>query len=196
MMLYHPSLEISTQPRQPRLSLTKFKLILSSRNPSCAHLNSHSQHLSALLLGRKPSISPHDTSPAPTGPPPAMTSLPAPDPDCPFCTISTTYPPSASQKPDLSSQLTTPPAFLVLHSCPLCIAFLDIMPLSPGHLLLTTRAHHEKVSEVTDDEARELGRWLRVLSRVLARVTGVWDWNIVQNNGLYSKPKKPKNGDK
>ena len=57
------------------------------------------------------------------------------------------------------------------------------MPLSPGHLLLTTRAHHEKVSEVTDEEAKELGRWLRVLSRVLARVTGVWDWNIVQNNG-------------
>jgi len=59
------------------------------------------------------------------------------------------------------------------------------MPLSPGHLLLTTRAHHEKVSEVSDEEARELGRWLRVLSRVLARVTGVWDWNIVQNNGAF-----------
>lgn len=59
------------------------------------------------------------------------------------------------------------------------------MPLSQGHLLLTTRAHHEKISEVTDEEARELGRWLRVLSRVLARVTGVWDWNIVQNNGAW-----------
>jgi hypothetical protein len=58
------------------------------------------------------------------------------------------------------------------------------MPLAPGHLLLSPRAHREKVSEVTDEEAQELGRWLRVLSRVLARVTGVWDWNIVQNNGL------------
>ncbi len=111
---------------------------------------------------------------------------PAPDPHCPFCTISTTYPASAgaSRPPDLSSERVSPPAFLVLHSSPLSIAFLDIMPLSPGHLLLTTRAHREKVSEVTDEEARELGRWLRVLSRVLARVTGVWDWNIVQNNGL------------
>jgi diadenosine tetraphosphate (Ap4A) HIT family hydrolase len=112
-----------------------------------------------------------------------------PDPSCPFCTISTTYPaPSSSYssqtpKPDLASTLVSPPAFLVLHSSPVCIAFLDILPLSTGHLLLTTRAHHEKVSEVTDEEARELGRWLRVLSRVLARVTGVWDWNIVQNNG-------------
>jgi diadenosine tetraphosphate (Ap4A) HIT family hydrolase len=73
----------------------------------------------------------------------------------------------------------------VLHSSPICIAFLDILPLSRGHLLLTTRAHHEKLSDVTDEEARELGRWLRALSRVLARVTGVWDWNIVQNNGMF-----------
>jgi hypothetical protein len=65
------------------------------------------------------------------------------------------------------------------------MAFLDIMPLSPGHLLVTTRAHREKVSEITDEEARELGSWLRRLSRVLAGVTGVWDWNIVQNNGMF-----------
>jgi diadenosine tetraphosphate (Ap4A) HIT family hydrolase len=64
------------------------------------------------------------------------------------------------------------------------MAFLDIMPLSPGHLLVTTRAHREKVSEITDQEAREMGVWLRTLSKVLARVTGVWDWNIVQNNGM------------
>jgi diadenosine tetraphosphate (Ap4A) HIT family hydrolase len=63
------------------------------------------------------------------------------------------------------------------------MAFLDIMPLSPGHLLVTTRKHHEKISDVTEEEAKELGSWLPRLSRVLANVTGVWDWNIVQNNG-------------
>ena len=63
------------------------------------------------------------------------------------------------------------------------MAFLDIMPLSPGHLLVTTRKHHGKISDVTEEEARELGAWLPRLSRVLANVTGVWDWNIVQNNG-------------
>lgn len=57
------------------------------------------------------------------------------------------------------------------------------MPLSPGHLLVTTRQHHEKISDVTEEEAKELGVWLVRLSQVLARVTGVWDWNIVQNNG-------------
>lgn len=33
------------------------------------------------------------------------------------------------------------------------------------------------------EESRALGEWLPVLSRVLAKATGVWDWNIVQNNG-------------
>ena len=64
------------------------------------------------------------------------------------------------------------------------MAFLDIMPLSPGHLLVTTRKHHEKISDIADEESRELGEWLPRLSRALAQVTGVWDWNIVQNNGI------------
>jgi hypothetical protein len=66
------------------------------------------------------------------------------------------------------------------------MAFLDIMPLSPGHLLVTTRRHHEKISDVSEEESRELGLWLPRLSRVLANVTGVWDWNIVQNNGILA----------
>ena len=59
------------------------------------------------------------------------------------------------------------------------------MPLSPGHVLLITRKHHEKISDVGEEEGRELGMWLPRLSRVLATVTGVWDWNIVQNNGEF-----------
>lgn len=100
---------------------------------------------------------------------------------CPFCAIAETYPPSPSFNPD--PELVTPSAFVVL-STPLCMAFLDIMPLSPGHLLLTTRRHHEKICDVSDEESQDIGRWLPILSRVLAKVTGVWDWNIVQNNGM------------
>jgi len=100
---------------------------------------------------------------------------------CPFCKIGEHYPPSSS--PSDNHELVSPSAFVVL-STPLCMAFLDIMPLSPGHLLVTTRKHHEKISDVTEEEAKELGVWLTRLSRVLANVTGVYDWNIVQNNGL------------
>lgn len=41
------------------------------------------------------------------------------------------------------------------------------------------------MSDVTEEESRELGMWLSRLSRVLANVTGVHDWNIVQNNGEF-----------
>ncbi|KUJ07935.1 HIT-like protein [Mollisia scopiformis] len=99
---------------------------------------------------------------------------------CPFCYIAEHFPPSESPNPNY--ELISPSAFVVL-STPLCLAFLDIMPLSPGHLLLTPRKHHEKVSDVTEEESRELGMWLSRLSRVLASVTGIYDWNIVQNNG-------------
>ena len=106
---------------------------------------------------------------------------------CPFCDIATNYPPSTSIESD--HELTSPPAFVVL-STPLCMAFLDIMPLSQGHMLVTTRKHHEKISDVTEEEASELGAWLPRLSRVLANATGVWDWNIVQNNGKAPSARK------
>ncbi|EPE25247.1 HIT-like protein [Glarea lozoyensis ATCC 20868] len=99
---------------------------------------------------------------------------------CPFCTISQAHPPSST--PSHNHELTDPPSFVVL-STPLVLAFLDILPLAPGHLLVTTRQHHEKISDVSEEEAVELGRWLPRLSRVSARVGEVWDWNIVQNNG-------------
>jgi diadenosine tetraphosphate (Ap4A) HIT family hydrolase len=103
-------------------------------------------------------------------------------PGCPFCAIGAVHPPSPS--PSADHDLLSPPAFVVL-STRLCLAFLDIMPLAPGHLLVTTRRHRQKISEVSDEESRELGLWLPRLSRVLANVSGVHDWNIVQNNGTF-----------
>jgi diadenosine tetraphosphate (Ap4A) HIT family hydrolase len=109
--------------------------------------------------------------------------------NCPFCNIAAHFPPSPS--PDSNHELLSPSAFVVLSS-PMVVAFLDIMPLSPGHLLVTTRRHHEKISDVTGEEARALGEWLPRLSKALASVTGVWDWNIVQNNGTCAT-KYPQN---
>lgn len=110
---------------------------------------------------------------------------------CPFCAIGAHYPdsptaPSALALPPALEPLAAP-AFVVL-STPLVLAFLDIMPLAPGHLLVTTRRHREKIDQVGDDEARALGLWLPRLSRVLSNVTGVHDWNIVQNNGPFMSP--------
>ncbi|KAF3766922.1 HIT-like protein [Cryphonectria parasitica EP155] len=109
---------------------------------------------------------------------------------CPFCRIATLYapynpasPPSSSSQ-TLSPELTSPgPETYVLLSTPVVIAFLDIMPLSRGHLLLCTRRHVPKLTGTKPAEARELGYYLRVLSAAVSRATGVEDWNVVQNNG-------------
>ncbi|KAM0555821.1 hypothetical protein ACHAPJ_006218 [Fusarium lateritium] len=107
---------------------------------------------------------------------------------CPFCTISTVFkpfdplnpPPSTSEA--INPELVSPSSFVVL-STPGLVAFLDILPLSHGHLLLCTRPHRPKLTDVTESEAAHLGRYLRILSKAMARATGVEDWNVVQNNG-------------
>ncbi|ROT36686.1 HIT-like protein [Sodiomyces alkalinus F11] len=112
----------------------------------------------------------------------------APESNCPFCTIADHFPPFSATSPprdhdhDIDPTKTTPPAFVVLSTGTL-VAFLDIMPLSRGHLLLCPRTHRPKLTDVSRDEAADLGRYLRVLSKALSRVTGVEDWNVVQNNG-------------
>lgn len=80
------------------------------------------------------------------------------------------------------------------------MAFLDILPMAPGHILLTTRDHYQKVSDLYNpktgedwasqrtasksrEDSRAIGEWLPLVSRALCKVTGIEDWNIVQNNG-------------
>ncbi|KAK0627564.1 HIT-like domain-containing protein [Immersiella caudata] len=113
------------------------------------------------------------------------------DSSCPFCHIAQTYPPFSplspppSTSPLVSPTLTSPaPQTFVVLSTPLLIAFLDIMPLSQGHLLLCPRSHAPKLTDASASEARELGYYLRILSAAVARATDVKDWNVVQNNGM------------
>lgn len=116
--------------------------------------------------------------------------------DCPFCAIAAAYPASetspvpSSPNPDLVS-----PQCHLLLSTPNVLAFLDILPIATGHVLLTTREHYQKLSDIPSSpssngevdrgvqDSRELGAYLPVLSRALCKVTGIEDWNVVQNNG-------------
>jgi hypothetical protein len=127
---------------------------------------------------------------------------------CPFCDIAATHPPTPTSaylpRPNQQPRPTTPPststlspgeeghAFLVL-STKYVLAFLDIMPLTAGHLLVVPREHHGKLSEVGVRISREvgpiinqpicvytavmynvltvvqLGQWLPILSRAVMR---------------------------
>ncbi|KAF2120643.1 HIT-like domain-containing protein [Lophiotrema nucula] len=116
---------------------------------------------------------------------------------CPFCNIAAAFPvPSrrlwtspfvdvADAVPierESDPEKTSPSSFVVLAAKDV-VAFLDILPMTKGHLLVATREHRVKVSDVEAEESRDMGFWLPILARVVSQVTGVTDYNIVQNNG-------------
>ncbi|KAJ6783757.1 hypothetical protein PWT90_03397 [Aphanocladium album] len=114
-------------------------------------------------------------------------SPPPPEDGCPFCEISASFPPYDPQSPPptvtAANRSAPAPATFVVLSTPDIVAFLDIMPLSAGHLLVCPRSHRPKLTDATPAEARALGEQVRMLSAAVARATGVHDWNVVQNNG-------------
>jgi len=89
---------------------------------------------------------------------------------CAFCNIASSYPAgndsarnaSASRRDAVPteaaahSQKIQPACFLILNS-PDVMAFLDIMPITRGHVLLVTRAHRRRIAEVEGEESREVG---------------------------------------
>lgn len=82
---------------------------------------------------------------------------------CPFCTIASTYAPiHPSEAPShlaakLDPDKLSPPAYVLL-STEHVIAFLDIAPLTRGHVLLTPRHHKIKIGELAARDAAEVGR--------------------------------------
>ncbi|KAF3893757.1 HIT domain-containing protein [Trichophyton interdigitale] len=129
--------------------------------------------------------------------------------ECPFCEIASSsvpFPPSSPQTipngREGNSQGTpdSPTAFTIL-STKHVLAFLDIMPLTRGHVLFTPRRHYQNMREVGIHDARQLGQWLPVLSRVIVRTVlgegkdsrgdDQGNWNIIQNNGIRASQTVP-----
>ena len=65
-----------------------------------------------------------------------------------------------------------------LHQDDVCVAFADLKPMAPTHLLVVPREHHAKLGEASGEEAL-LGRLLSVAARL---VRGS-DFRVVINNG-------------
>jgi histidine triad (HIT) family protein len=63
------------------------------------------------------------------------------------------------------------------------LAFLDIMPLSPGHTLVIPKEPAETVDQLSDESAAAIGRVLPRLCRAVMAATGATAYNILQNNG-------------
>ena len=63
------------------------------------------------------------------------------------------------------------------------MAFMDIQPVNPGHVLVVPRAHYETVQDVPRDVGLHLYSVATQLIPVIQGVTGTQDMNIVVNSG-------------
>lgn len=63
------------------------------------------------------------------------------------------------------------------------IAFLDVAPLSRGHVLVIPKAHCARFHELDEESAADLGKFLNKVAKVAAGPDGTTQYNILQNNG-------------
>ena len=63
------------------------------------------------------------------------------------------------------------------------LAFLDIGPLSRGHTLVVPKEPAETLDQLSEESAAALGRVLPRICRAVVAVTGVRDYNVLENNG-------------
>ena len=68
----------------------------------------------------------------------------------------------------------------------LCIAFLDVGPISPGHTLLVPKAHYETIHQMPAAEAAHLARHIPSLAAAVQRAVRAEGINVLQNNGACS----------
>jgi histidine triad (HIT) family protein len=62
-------------------------------------------------------------------------------------------------------------------------SFLDINPLSLGHLLVIPKEEVRTLGELSDEAGAAIGRVLPRLCRAVVQVSGCKDYNVLQNNG-------------
>ena len=63
------------------------------------------------------------------------------------------------------------------------LAFLDINPLSTGHTLVIPKEPAATLDALSDESAAALGRVLPRICRAVMAVTGVKEYNVLENNG-------------
>lgn len=63
------------------------------------------------------------------------------------------------------------------------LAFLDIGPISRGHILVIPKERKAHLDELSDESAAAIGRALPRLCRAAKAATGASAYNILQNNG-------------
>lgn len=63
------------------------------------------------------------------------------------------------------------------------LAFLDINPLSKGHTLVIPKEPAQTLDALSEESAAALGRVLPRICRAVIEVTGIKEYNVLENNG-------------
>ena len=63
------------------------------------------------------------------------------------------------------------------------LAFLDVAPLSKGHTLVIPKEPASSLHELSAESAAALGIALVQIAKAIVQVTGVSEYNVLQNNG-------------
>ena len=71
------------------------------------------------------------------------------------------------------------------------VAFLDIAPLSEGHVLVVPVEEREFLHELSPESAAAVGRALPIVARAVMAATGARSYNILQNNGAAAHQAVP-----
>jgi histidine triad (HIT) family protein len=71
------------------------------------------------------------------------------------------------------------------------IAFMDIQPVNPGHVLVVPRAHYESLLDVPPEIGLHLFQVTMRLANAIRKVTGRDDMNIVVNSGIAAGQDEP-----
>ncbi len=82
--------------------------------------------------------------------------------DCLFCKI-------------IAKQI---PASLVFEDEKI-VAFLDINPVNPGHLLVVPKAHSANTAVAEDDDLVALALAVKKLAPAVMKATGAYGWNLL-----------------
>lgn len=63
------------------------------------------------------------------------------------------------------------------------IAFMDIFPVSKGHLLIVPKYHASKMHELPNEYLADILIVAKNLMKASIKISGISDYNILQNNG-------------
>jgi histidine triad (HIT) family protein len=71
------------------------------------------------------------------------------------------------------------------------LAFLDINPLSSGHTLVVPKEPARTLDALSDESAAALGSVLPRICRAIIAITGVQEYNVLENNGAAAHQAVP-----